>query len=508
MSHILNHNFHKLKTYIDKTDYWDFYLDLLDCGKVGYQRIGEDAPLYDKCLISYIDSENDECTEYADEWIVSTTGYSWPCAYVAEDEANSALTHIGYVGTDNGLPQLSKDDSDERKIEVVTASKYEFASGDTRLKLHNVSGFGKYDFKDKAYVSGGTIILDGGFYQGFFATKDDQYKVLPVLHGGDAWNLEFTIKPKGDAEFQEGTVNASHPENAGMFFYIGTRAENKFAHLYNGTYSGASSVIEKMAIDESPLDENGGTHFVTDNKFLMFDRTRDGIRISNYEEGDSVEYYTHSKQWKDNPFLLFNRTKSGCTIANAETCAYQDSSGASYHYNVERDTYDNALAFRVREDGAIGYKYLTLNCELSGDSKVECIEAFSKPGIVTADKWNVVNVLIESTDTTMFLKFYVNGYLKFVSRELRKLNLRRLDESDEKQEGVPYNISLGGGTLGLDDMYLFGYDATEAYKLQESFCGTFIGEMKTFKFYNCPMSFCAIRQNYNHEMFRKQLINT
>lgn len=506
MSHIFNHNLHNLKIYVENSEYWDLFLHPTDASSPLYLDSGATSiPMNDKCLISYIDARLDECTQ-EDGWLMSSSGYSWPCAYVSTDQELSALTHIGYVGSENGLPTIRKEMADDEKISWVLDSKYELYSGDTSLKLHKVSGYSKYDYSgisvDKTNKE---IKLNGGFYQGFFATKDDQYKVLPVLKKGDTWQLEFSIKPTPASAQTIGkdTLNEAYPQNKGIFFYIGARAENKFSYLYNNTYSGESKVLNILNDSmEMKLNEDGWTSFVTDNKFLTFDRTKTGFKVRTYKEGDTMEYITRNRRWSNNPFLLFDRTKSGCTVHKAETCgAYKDKpdSGETF-YNVEKDIYDNALAFYVTDDGSIGYKYLTLNCESSGDSKVECISGQSLSGIITPDEWNFINVRIEAYQKTMFLKFYVNGYLKFVSRELRLLSLRRLDELDERQEGVPYNISLGGGTQGLADMYLYGYEPTETYKLEENFCGTFIGSMRYFRFYNCYHDFNEMRQNYFHEL--------
>ena len=101
----------------------------------------------------------------------------------------------------------------------------------------------------------------------------------------------------------------------------------------------------------------------------------------------------------------------------------------------------------------------------------------------------------------MKLYFYVDGKLVYITKELPKLNLRALNEVYEKQEGVPYNISLGGGTQGLAETILPNYmlNPTRVYPLEKYFAGTFIGYMKSFKFYNCSMEYGDILGNYRFE---------
>ena len=68
---------------------------------------------------------------------------------------------------------------------------------------------------------------------------------------------------------------------------------------------------------------------------------------------------------------------------------------------------------------------------------------------------------------------------------------------DSKQEGVPFNISLGGGTQGLCDVvyYDFGHTPTDILPLEKNFAGSFIGYIKSFKFYDCLLTFSEIQQN-------------
>ena len=57
----------------------------------------------------------------------------------------------------------------------------------------------------------------------------------------------------------------------------------------------------------------------------------------------------------------------------------------------------------------------------------------------------------------------------------------------EKQETVPYNLSLGGGTQGLaDGIWLDFRKINETkYPLENNFAGSFIGDIQWMKFSNC-----------------------
>ena len=103
----------------------------------------------------------------------------------------------------------------------------------------------------------------------------------------------------------------------------------------------------------------------------------------------------------------------------------------------------------------------------------------------------------------MKLYFYVNGKLVYITKDLPNLNLRTLDEIPEKQEGVPFNISLGGGTQGLAEMINhknYMLNPTRIYPLEKYFAGSFIGYIKDFKFSNCGMECFDIKNNAKIEL--------
>ena len=87
----------------------------------------------------------------------------------------------------------------------------------------------------------------------------------------------------------------------------------------------------------------------------------------------------------------------------------------------------------------------------------------------------------------MKLYFYLNGNLVLVSKPLPIFNFRGLKDAPSKQQGVPYNISLGGGTQGLfDGIWLKDVKVKDKYfPLMKDFGGCFIGDIKSFRFYDC-----------------------
>ena len=191
-----------------------------------------------------------------------------------------------------------------------------------------------------------------------------------------------------------------------------------------------------------------------------------------------------------------NRTCTGYNVNTIDALRKQ----YKKEYDLYNDLYNNALAFRITDDGAIGYRYLIQNCDSDMPYKIK--EGYSKNNIIPNDKWCVIHVKIYAQYETMQLRFYVNGNLVFVTDPMPKLNLRALDDVMEKQETVPFNISIGGGTQGLCDVILPNYmiEPYRVYPLEKHFAGTFIGYFKSFKFYNCDVEHINIVNNFKFEM--------
>ena len=253
------------------------------------------------------------------------------------------------------------------------------------------------------------------------------------------------------------------------------------------------------------LSEANQYYFYTDNKFLFFNRTCTGKTVHNWVEGTQFMYYGRRSKFKGNLFILMNRTKTGYTVHNIDALRDQSAN----EYNPYNDLYNNALAFRITDNGEIGYRMLTIDCDKEGRDKTSIIEGYSFENVIPDCEWAVVTVRMMFTFGKMKLMFYVNGKLVYITKDLPMIDLKALNDLYEKQEGVPYNISLGGGTQGLAETILQNYmlNPTRVYPLEKSFAGTFIGYISSFKIYNCFMEHMIINHNYKYENNRLKNID-
>ena len=518
---------------------WDFVLSSYN----NYNPLLKDDMTV-KGLSSYIDFSNDECI--GDNNIFSLSDYIWSNGI----SDGAVLNNVGFTGIDNGLITYEKDRITNKEfIDILVNSKLELQKDDLRLKLHPIKSNSKYFTYpytfNKNYVS-----LNGGFFQGFFNLPCKNYSVLPH-EVENAWHVEFVLRPQDYIE-SGNTLNKQKPNNKGIFFYMGTRSENKFLELYNYNlseyeirkydeeflvcnkfYEGYHFIanenenindiknvintfycndyflddyIEKetnlndiqfSTFDGIPLDKRNYYEIKTDNKFLIFSKAKDGFNVDNWSDDYQYILTGETVDNRDNLFLLLNNSKDGYTTKTIDDYYKQKEKGKKY--NSKKDIANNAFALKINDNYSISYLYLVENenCEL------ELLTESSLPNLLVPNQWSVINVKIEKNNSsnTIKLYFYIDGYLKFISKELPNFRFRELDENIEKQETIPFSISLGGGTQGLSDSIWVDYYSNFKYilPLEKYFAGTFIGDISSFKFYTEEMEYSQIKNNFLYE---------
>lgn len=585
---------------------WDQYWDVV-LSQDNSPSYGSEGKLVENCLSSYIDFGDEECQN--ELGVQSYSGYSWDRCV----NNGAELVDIGYTGIDNGLIYYGGYDSVTNKefYDIFTDSEIDIQSGDCRLYLHRVTGNTGVYYYDTEYISGNYYALKGGFFQGFYKLFGYDYQILPQYIENE-WNIEIQLRPK-DYEEKENTLNSTHPDNKGLFFYIGTRAEDKFLRIYNcdleiyetreqpehhqcdngyfsweelpydfietaveagkinrtinilsarnltyflntygynwnsecscgitkklsGKEATRENICNKYLKEEGyyeedieivnskvqtskgvPVDDSGYYEIQTDNKFLTFNRTKYGFTTATWDE-DTLVILTGSTNdlRTGNLFLLMDRTCSGYTTETINEY-YKNKK----LFNITADTTNNAFALKYNEDGSIGYRYFIYDCD--NENRYSILEEKTLPGMIKKDEWSTVNVKFSILNGSvndcgnpvgkrkMKIFIYINGMLKFISKELPEFDFRQLNTVAEKQEGVPFNISVGGGTQGLCDSVWLDYNHAfeKILPIEENFAGTFIGDIKSFKFYTCKLQYSQIKNNaaYNAKNIQKLWLN-
>jgi hypothetical protein len=269
------------------------------------------------------------------------------------------------------------------------------------------------------------------------------------------------------------------------------------------------------------IHENTDSYYeiTSNNKYLLFNNTCTGYTVEKWirEDGENKTFVFTGKKYKKIPnyYLLFNQTCTGYTVNTIEEYlkSIQDP------YDVYGDYDRNIFALKYNEDGSITYRYAvkdlgsgcpeydysTFDGEEMGGG-VRAIEETTLPGLVKDGEWTNVHLRFIITNggpwykcktvgnRKMKIQIYVNGFLKFISRPLPEFKFRALQEVYDKQESVPFNISLGGGTQGLADTVGLNFMEHTIYELpiEKHFGGSFLGDIRLFKFWACSMNFTNI----------------
>ena len=568
MSNIHNHNRDLIDLIIYKGDYWDFRLNE---GMESDPSLNKNPNLSTNCLSVFIDTSDPDCV-----WmnsLYSKSDFIWDKSKCDEN----TQYNVGLTGVDNGFVKYDKYKITNKDfLELYTNTVLDFQYCDSRLLLSSVDGNNQiYLYPTDIVIDNNipTILCNGGWFQGHFESVDGKYAVLP--HSiGDGWVLETVIKPLSGQSSNGNTLNDIHPENRGIFLFIGARAENKWWKLYNvdktsidsnqytegyqevisannmteyikdpETKSKGLSYIDygnmksndAAQIYDAPFDmsdyiendikldnektikttdgfELGQSNIIeieTDNKFLLFDRSKNGLTVKDYKDGDTVSLHYVKKPKNVNYFTMFHHGKDGFTIRDIDKFIEENNK----NYDIYQDLYRNAIGFQITNGGAIGFKYIVKDCGGNEPYKVESL--FTRDGVVSIDEWHTISIKIDpikqknkfngqsvcqpivGVNDTMRISIYVDGMLRLVSKDLPMLNLRCLNDLPSRQWSVPFNLSIGGGTQGLCDVVYMDYmnTPTDILPLEKEFGGSFVGLLRAFRFYTCPLTFQEIQNN-------------
>lgn len=571
MGNIENYKYKKLKFLLTKKDYWDFYIANDD--SYGGPKIITTGD----CLVSIFDFNN---TSIYSSGSTSAVTISSNIYWTGATNTGYTFDTVGLTGIDNGLVNYVKNTGDTSNIGLVTAltgSTLIIPNNDKRLHLTRVSGSTKqfiYPINFNTDSSGKYAQFCGGFYQGYYKIDGSTYQTLPN-RVNKGWVAEFWVKKDNSlcTGYTGTTLNDNTPNNKGFFFYIGTRAENKFWNRFQGVDSGCTSACTtntgctdtlspwctipketNVFISKSgntiPLYPSQTTTKIITNNFLIYGRASSGYtscnvcgnpisgfgqkQVSNYN-GAPIEITTPKTIITNttNPFLIFGRVGSGSTMcgacggyvsgfANQTVSTFSGYTKSVQYENLDYnvDVFDNALGFRIKDDGSIGYRALKVTGSCSGNvytSGYTIEESYSLSGMVKDNEWTSIIIRFKTDyydDCDLQVKdkrkgtlmFYINGKLKHIVKNFDEFIAKRLNDHMEKQIGVPFNMSLGGGSQGLLETQTFdGRDLADlGLPIEENFSGSFIGGISKFKFNICDLSFVDIQYIYNTEKARYQ----
>lgn len=251
-------------------------------------------------------------------------------------------------------------------------------------------------------ASGNYFELAGGYLQGFFKLDGYDYELLP-----SRYNRGVTIE----------TLIYLNPDSKGIFYTMGTRAEDKYNQYFSGeTQIDGSDVYGVVTSEDNHLDS------IKENVVMK-------TAFREYENSTETEY-TEIPQ--------------------------------------SANTKNNIIAFEITEDKKIAYKYIDENNNIISDSSIRSINPTTGWTMIAISfiPNNVVGEKILECAPRREGKFiiFVNGRPLWILDDYPEFFFKAFNNDKEKQVGVPYSISWGGGSFGLKHSWHYN---TQTYGLYD-----------------------------------------
>ncbi len=344
------------------------------------------------------------------DWNTGLTAFSltkWTGAI--SDDIN--LIDFGLTGFDNGrmdamwtgITLTSKD---------VLFSMYRVGCNDvqnpTSGQTSGITVTTNYFPMSATSATGGSLnyfALDGGYLQGFFKLHGFNYELLPARYGQG-----ITIE----------TIVYLYPDSHGIFFMMGARAEDKYnLHFSGETITGITNTTGVTTSFDNYLDA------IAEKEILK-------SAFPNPESKYTTEFY----------------------IPNASA-----------------NTANNVIAFELTQDKHLAYKYI------NGEG---LIVTNISPATITNTGFTIISISFLPNDIITDpdilecaeqrkgkLTFFINGRSIWTIKEFPEFYCKAFNNDKEKQEGVPYSISWGGGSQGLGCSYHYDFQTYGLYTGQD-----------------------------------------
>lgn len=468
----------------------------------------------------------------------------------------------------------------DRRMKLIQVTGYTSSPNE---RFSGYSATTLYEIVSKTGTTEGVYHeLYGGFYQGFYKLFGYDYQVIPtrVTKG---WTVELVVKPRLFNEYSpssgETTLNEYYPENSNIFFYMGARAENKYYHYADGSPisdSGYTRVTSGLTCLSTCACSN--TAITNSNCINIYPPS--AITVNHTYGG--CGYYNEivlepelDPAWDTisnaiaikfcgnltNPKLGVKvlRFVGDCVITG--TC---ENTGITYSTGYTITEYCSPNGINDFCSGTIitqQENWYLIDVVFERDSWLDECDLIYKGGLGTITKFEYLDSLLNNSTALISppldgeineqleiiklnekwllqkkyrkgkLKFYVNGKLFYTIDDFEEIIPRGENTRKERQIGVPFNISVGGGTQGLHEALIFTGCPTgliNTYEqdpelvpnqilsgtslsglstnilLEPNFAGTFNGALAQFRMYIEPLSAAKIQHNFRilREKFR------
>lgn len=604
IQNIRNHSNNSIKLRLDTSQYYDFYL-------ANDEIEFDQETIFSTNLIGFDDGsvlpvnirlwDNDCSPQYelnygdfeSDNNIVSDKFYPFENLLEADCYALSGICDVGLTGIDNGLTdRMTGETLYHTNGFLDSIDKFDRLTYDRHLKMISVTSNVRSPNSRFSGITADTLYnivsknsndfgyyqeLYGGFYQGFYKLHEYDWEILPERYEL-GWTMETVIKPRIYNEFSpstgQTTLNSIYPNNAGIFFFMGTRAEDKFYHYATGhpeNFSAYTRVTENL--DCLKTCSCASTAFTSDcyNVYPISGTSYQGTDctvcgnacehkvVAIPPKNPTIDVLSNSFAIRlsgdpKNPKINIRTiTITGACQTTAD-CVNNEYYLTGYTVNniySDISIYDFCSGSTNQTDFLNTEKWLQVDltfkrytfyegCDLLYEGGIGEMSSLIYPATERNDTLSLIQPpfthdedveypvqrvvmnrdFIDSKEKRLgTLKVFLNGYLFMVVENFEEIIPRPLDTEKEKQIGVSYTMSWGGGTQGLRENLTFLTCTGTTYQqdpelfpdtvlssttlsglstgilMEKYFGGTFDGAISEFRFYAEPLNGGQIQHN-------------
>ena len=348
---------------------------------------------------------------------------------------NLNLRDFGLTGFDNGRTNIMWSGitltPDDTKLKLYRIG-YNEVLNPTPIQYSGFSATTIYDGYAMSAVttgdSGNYFILNGGYLQGFFNLDGFNYKILPTRFGSGV-----TIE----------TLVYLYPDSFGIFYMMGIRAEDKYNPYFDGEFTRGE---QQPRPPISPTEIRGIPHRMTSERPPISD-TFFGVNTSldNY-----LDSYQEKEEYK--PAIRIIEESKRTVLKQPEQLK-----------NIK----NNVISFEITQDRRFAYKYIGENGIVKYNSSPNQITntGFTMIAITYTPNVNYTSEYDLKCGERRIgdLRFFINGRQFWKVKEFPEFLFNGLVNDKEKQIGVPYSISWGGGSFGLKHSWHYDYQTYVLY---------------------------------------------
>jgi hypothetical protein len=438
---------------------------------------------------------------------------------------------------DYGLNQYDIGLSNDLKDDKVLNNEY--------LKLErigemsgNTVDYSNYNLTVENFPSIGKVLISNGGY----LLNPFKYHGYEIEYFPRQFNNGFTFET---TLYVDDYTFSGITNNSNIFLYLGLRAEDKFANSYTGntvykTKEGSTLNNSYRIYDLTNIPENTQgiktvtTVLTTENLYIKSNEQKDFI-VNNLISDEIDLIFNDNLLIKDTDYTVNLRDKK-ISLTNINVVVSDKlyinyykliddvnlinidlSKIDNYTSDLEYGIENNVIAFKFDKIGRIGYRKINQNRKIEQEYSEEQavykgwnhIVITFKPDSIDSNYENIDDECLLTNPRNGTLSIFINGKEYFKKNNFIEPLYNPLPIDKSKQIGVPYNLSWGGGSVGLKNSYNFnGVDDDLPYEnnvindnllIQKNFDGHFKGGINKLRIYNKFLTTSEIKTNYKFE---------